>query len=98
LESVTNTIAAISDRVGAIHVSGGMVDQKGRTECETTIPELMQRLKAKGASQFTIQADEDSLTSTSIARKFLQVWGTQYPEAVPSCFVIKFVTIITPMY
>ncbi len=86
LEGITNAIATIADRIEVIYASGGMVDQQGRTECATTIPELMQRMKTKSSNQFTIQADEDSLTSISIARKFLQVWSTQYPETTPLLF------------
>ena len=48
LEGATNALVALNEHIKAIYVSGGMIDQVGRTECETTVPEILRRLNRKG--------------------------------------------------
>jgi hypothetical protein len=86
LEGVANALAALKDQIEAVYVSGGLRDQHGRTECETTIPELQRRLEAKSASGLKFVADEASVTSITIARTFLDTWQAKYPRHTPILF------------
>ena len=86
LSGVTSAVVSLKDQVDTIYVSGGLLDKNGRSECATTIPELQRRLSTVGVSRVTIQADESSITSISIARKFLEVWHSEYPETIPMLF------------
>ncbi|MEI6477689.1 MAG: hypothetical protein WCO52_01765 [bacterium] len=79
LDGVVDLLLAHKDTVSAVHISGGMYDSQGKTECETTIPELEKRLAAKGVSGWAFMADERSVTSISIVRTFLQAWKNEYP-------------------
>lgn len=85
LNEVASHLAVLKDRVQAVYLSGGMKDANGQTEAATTIPELEKRLAARGVT-LTIQADEQSLTSISIVKKFLQTWQEQYAECHPLLF------------
>lgn len=86
LDGVANAIACLGDMVAAVYLSGGMYDAKDRTECETTAPELLRRLKAAGSPVTTITADEASVTSIAIARTFLQVWQSDHKDKTPVLF------------
>jgi hypothetical protein len=86
LETVAKALAALKDRVSVVYVSGGLTDAKGRTECATTIPELVRRLKQKGAGNIVTKADEASFTSITIARTFLTTWQDQHQDATPLLF------------
>ncbi|HVQ44257.1 MAG TPA: hypothetical protein VMT30_04810 [Candidatus Saccharimonadia bacterium] len=86
LESIANALAALEGRIEAVYVSGGMRDPAGRTECETTIPEISRRLQRRGVSGLSMNADEQSLTSITIARKFLELWQAKYAGCIPLLF------------
>lgn len=86
LEAVTRAITSVQDRVELIYVSGGMRDAMGRTECETTVPELQRRLRERGVSHLVIKTDEGSITSMSIVKKFLQTWQAHHPKTIPLLF------------
>lgn len=86
LEAIANSLVALKNRLAVVYVSGGMRDAKGRTECATTVPELAHRLVRKGAAGITIKADEDSLTSMTVAKTFLNTWQGQHPECTPILF------------
>lgn len=84
LNNVVSSIAALDGEI-TIYLSGGMLDQKGLTECQTTGPELEKRLKKAGVYQ-KINYDEDSLTSISIVRKFINTWQENYSDCTPVLF------------
>lgn len=93
LQDIVNYLAKIKSRIRVIYLSGGMLDKDGRTECETVGPELSKRLSKIGID-LPIQYDEDSVTSPSIARKFLQTWRKEYPDCQPILFTdqVRFIT------
>ncbi|HSI20749.1 MAG TPA: hypothetical protein VLA04_03545, partial [Verrucomicrobiae bacterium] len=86
LTGVTQALYALQDRVGAVYISGGMYDSLHRTECATTAPEILRRLSALKSNIRTILADESSVTSISIAKKFLDTWEKEYPNHAPLLF------------
>jgi len=86
LNAVVDALVVLKDRVEVLYVSGGMYDQNGKTECETTIPELIKRLQAKGVTSLEIIADEKSVTSITIVKTFLTVWQEKYQDHLPILF------------
>lgn len=86
LDGVVQRLRPLADRVTAIYLSGGMLDAEGKSECETTEPELAKRLAAVGIS-VPIHPDEESLTTTTIVRTFLKTAREQYPQETPLLFV-----------
>ena len=80
LDAVVDHLAVLKSRLSALYVSGGMRDEQGRTECETTIPELRKRLEVKGITDLEIVADEESLSSITIDRIFLRTWRDRYSD------------------
>jgi hypothetical protein len=94
LNGVAEAIFALRERIRVVYVSGGMYDERGLTECETTIPELKRRLETKGMSVPEIMADEESVTSITIVKTFLRVWQEQYADhqAVLFCDAIRYHT------
>ncbi len=82
LNQVVEALVVLKDQLGAIHVSGGMYDDKGQTEIETTIPELKRRLRLQGI-QTEIHGDDESVTSISIVKKCLSTLKHYYPDDAP---------------
>lgn len=73
LDGIVKALTPFKDRVTGIVVSGGMRDVLGRTECETTKPELQLRFSIAGFTALPeIESDEHSITSISIARAFVR--------------------------
>lgn len=85
LDGVVSALALVKDRVKAIHLSGGMLDEQGRTECATTKPELERRLKAVGIMT-PITTDEDSITSAEIVKRFVTAINAEYKDYTPLLF------------
>lgn len=96
LDGVVHHLNDLEGGIEAIYLSGGMLDSDGQTECETTGPELKKRLSKIGIN-LPIQYDEESVTSPSIARKFLQTWREEYTGCQPILFTDK-VRFITNAY
>lgn len=96
LDGVVDRLSNLDGEIEAIYLSGGMLDNDGQTECETTGPELKKRLSKIGINR-PIQYDEESITSPSIARKFLQTWHEKYTGCQPILFTDK-VRFITNAY
>jgi hypothetical protein len=86
LAAFVDKVELWKNEIGAIYISGGMKDSLGRTECETTKPELLKRFAGKGLS-FEILTDEESVTSQMILVKFLETWQSKYGEMIPFLFV-----------
>jgi hypothetical protein len=86
LAGVTDALISLKGRLQAVYVSGGMRDEHGGIECDTTIAELQRRLKAKGVTGLAFHPDPDSLTSITIARKFIQTWQAEYAACAPILF------------
>lgn len=85
LDVFVKKIRPWKEQIRAIYISGGMLDAKSRTECETTRPELENRLK-RIKINIPIQTDEESVTSISIVRKFLETWQREFPDCTPVLF------------
>jgi len=88
LDDTVQFIAKIADRVEAFYISGGMYDADGKTECETTKPELLKRFNKVGVD-LQIQTDEGCFTSTAIMKKFLTTWRKEYLDCSPIIIVDK---------
>jgi hypothetical protein len=86
LTAVVAALAPLKDRVEQIYISGGMLDEAGRTECATVKPELTRRLRLAGI-EVPIVTDEDSVTSVEIAKKFVTTVLAHYPNHIPLLFV-----------
>lgn len=86
LNEFVRKITPLKNKIKAIYISGGMYDPLGRTECETTKPELEKRMTSAGI-EFPIDSDEESVTSASIMEKFLTVWKEKFFETIPLLFV-----------
>lgn len=86
LDAFVDKVFLIEDQIGAIYISGGMHDSLGRTECETTKPELEKRFGAKGLN-IEINVDEESVTSQMVLVKFLETWQKKCSEMQPLLFV-----------
>jgi hypothetical protein len=86
LDAFVDNVFTRKDQIGTIYISGGMHDSLGRTECETTKPELEKRFEEKGLN-IEINIDEQSVTSQMILVKFLETWQKKYPEMQPLLFV-----------
>jgi hypothetical protein len=84
LDGIVSALEVIKEKIESIHLSGGMLDEMGRTECATTKPELEKRLKAVGIN-CPIIVDEESITSAEIVKKFLATISTQ-PDTTPLLF------------
>lgn len=85
LTAAVKTIENLKPPVKAIHLSGGMLDENGLTECQTVKPELEKRLRECGITT-PIITDEESLTTISIAKKFVSTYLHQYPAYKPLLF------------
>jgi hypothetical protein len=70
LNGVADSISLFSHRLAAIYLSGGMRDNAGRTECETTAPELTRRLRTLRILE-RVRRDESTVTTIGIVRNFL---------------------------
>jgi len=81
LDGVVSAILPISNHVDVIWVSGAMIDSQGRLESETTAAEISRRLDRQGIS-IEIKTDSESITSMSIARKFLHTWHSEFPDHI----------------
>jgi len=86
LDGVIKYILPIKNQIRAFYISGGMIDQEGRTECQTVKPELGKRFAANDID-IKINADEESVTSSSIMKTFLLTWMDEYPKCKPLIFV-----------
>ena len=86
LDAFVDNVLSREDQIGAVYISGGMHDSLGRTECETTKPELEKRLEAKGLN-IEINVDEESVTSQMILVKFLKTWQKEYHKMQLLLFV-----------
>ena len=87
LDAFVAAVKPFEGSIGGIVISGGMLDALGRTECATTKPELERRLTAAGLEGIGIETDEESLTSMSIARRFVQRATEQLDTVTPLLFV-----------
>src|SRR4030066_2374190 len=71
LTAFVKRVISLKNQIEAVYISGGMLNSRGQTECETVKPELERRLKEKGVS-VPILVDEESLSTISIAKLFLK--------------------------
>ncbi len=85
LDALVNYLKNVNGQVKAVYFSGGMLDTKGRTECETVIPILKQRLAEYGIV-VPIHADTESITSIGIAQKFVHTYLSTYANHQPLLF------------
>lgn len=86
LNVFVGAVFVLKDQIEAVYISGGMYDSLDRTECETVKPELLRRFEEKNIP-FSIQTDEESITSTMIMKKFLETWKNEYAKCTPIIFV-----------
>jgi len=78
LDGIVEGLATIKSRIAAIYISGGMVDALGQTECSTTGPELVRRLKQKGIQE-SLLYDEVSVTTPTIVHRWIETIRAEYP-------------------
>ena len=85
LASFVESVVSLKNRIDRIYISGGMLNSKGLTECETVEPELTRRLKTLGLT-IQIVRDEESLTTISIARRFVETAKEKISNCTPLLF------------